>query len=419
MMFFILAVSLLFVGFFAGVEIAFVSANKLSIELKKKQGRPSGIRLSNFLLHPFQFIGNNLVGFVLFFVLYVLAITTLLTPLYKASGIGSIDQIGLFKMLLEAIVCALLVLVVVYVFKAIFKAKSDGLLAAFSGLLAFFYRLFSPVTTLFAGMAIWMLKYIFNQPIDQQKKPFSRVDVEHYFQQTLEAEDDKQELNQELFENALSLPGVKVRSCLIPRPEIVAVEAGTPIEVVHQKMVETKLSKIVVYEGNVDNITGYVHQLDMFKNAPDLRAILLPIPAVPESMGLTDLMGKFSREHKSIAWVVDEFGGTAGIVTMEDLLEEIFGEIRDEYDTEEFVEQQLSETEYMFSGRLKLDVLNEKYNFQLPTDVSDTLSGFVILQNEAMPKQGDTIIAGNYQFNIINMSDKRIELLKMKLLGVT
>ena len=358
-------------------------------------------------------------GFVLFFVLYVLAITTLLTPLYKASGIGSIDQIGLFKMLLEAIVCALLVLVVVYVFKAIFKAKSDGLLAAFSGLLAFFYRLFSPVTTLFAGMAIWMLKYIFNQPIDQQKKPFSRVDVEHYFQQTLEAEDDKQELNQELFENALSLPGVKVRSCLIPRPEIVAVEAGTPIEVVHQKMVETKLSKIVVYEGNVDNITGYVHQLDMFKNAPDLRAILLPIPAVPESMGLTDLMGKFSREHKSIAWVVDEFGGTAGIVTMEDLLEEIFGEIRDEYDTEEFVEQQLSETEYMFSGRLKLDVLNEKYNFQLPTDVSDTLSGFVILQNEAMPKQGDTIIAGNYQFNIINMSDKRIELLKMKLLGVT
>jgi CBS domain containing-hemolysin-like protein len=264
-----------------------------------------------------------------------------------------------------------------------------------------------------------MLKYIFNQPIDQQKKPFSRVDVEHYFQQTLEAEDDKQELNQELFENALSLPGVKVRSCLIPRPEIVAVEAGTPIEVVHQKMVETKLSKIVVYEGNVDNITGYVHQLDMFKNAPDLRAILLPIPAVPESMGLTDLMGKFSREHKSIAWVVDEFGGTAGIVTMEDLLEEIFGEIRDEYDTEEFVEQQLSETEYMFSGRLKLDVLNEKYNFQLPTDVSDTLSGFVILQNEAMPKQGDTIIAGNYQFNIINMSDKRIELLKMKLLGVT
>jgi CBS domain containing-hemolysin-like protein len=157
----------------------------------------------------------------------------------------------------------------------------------------------------------------------------------------------------------------------------------------------------------------------MFKNAPDLRAILLPIPAVPESMGLTDLMGKFSREHKSIAWVVDEFGGTAGIVTMEDLLEEIFGEIRDEYDTEEFVEEQLSETEYMFSGRLKLDVLNERYNFQLPTDVSDTLSGFVILQNEAMPKQGDTIIAGNYQFNIINMSDKRIELLKMKLLGVT
>jgi CBS domain containing-hemolysin-like protein len=176
------------------------------------------------------------------------------------------------------------------------------------------------------------------------------------------------------------------------------------------------LSKLVVYEGNIDNILGYVHQLDMFRNAESLQTILLPIPAIPESMSVTDLIGKFSKERKSIAWVVDEFGGTSGIVTMEDLLEEIFGEIQDEYDTEEFVEKQLSENEYMFSGRLELDYLEEKYGLDFSDEVSDTLSGYVVQQHESFPKQGDRIIAGNYQFDIMNMSDTRIELLKMKLL---
>lgn len=173
----------------------------------------------------------------------------------------------------------------------------------------------------------------------------------------------------------------------------------------------------MVYEGNIDSITGYVHQLDLFKSPAELKDVLLPIPTVPESMSATDLMNKFSRERKSIAWVVDEFGGTAGIVTMEDLLEEIFGDIKDEYDTEEFVEKQLSANEYIFSGRLELDYITEKYKLEFPNDeATETLSGYIIKNNEEIPKQKERIIIANYEFDILHVSDTRIEMAKLKVL---
>jgi len=186
---------------------------------------------------------------------------------------------------------------------------------------------------------------------------------------------------------------------------------------VKDKFIQTKLSKLVVFEKNIDNILGYVHQLDLFKNPVDIQSILLPIPTIPESMSATDLMTKFSKERKSIAWVVDEFGGTAGIVTMEDLLEEIFGDIRDEYDTEEFVEKQLATNEFIFSGRLELDYITEKYELDFPdSDETETLSGFIIQNRDEIPKQKETFTVGNYQFDILNVSDTRIETVKMKVL---
>jgi len=189
-----------------------------------------------------------------------------------------------------------------------------------------------------------------------------------------------------------------------------------PIEEVRKKFVETRLSKLVVYDGNLDHVTGYVHQLDLFKKPPAIKSILHPIPAVPESMNATDLISKFSRERKSIAWVVDEFGGTAGIVTMEDLLEEIFGEIRDEYDTDEFEEKKLSNDEFIFSGRLELDYINNKYNLELPDSESETLSGYIINQHETIPHLKDRIIIGDYEFEILNVSDTRIEMVRVKML---
>ncbi|MCU0321439.1 MAG: CBS domain-containing protein, partial [Chitinophagaceae bacterium] len=245
---------------------------------------------------------------------------------------------------------------------------------------------------------------------------FSHVDLEHFFQQTKEQDDDNEELNKELFENALSLPTVKVRQCLVPRTEIEALEITTPIEEVKQHFIITQLSKLVVYHESIDNIVGYIHQLDLFKKPADLKSILLPIPAIPESMSATDLISKFTKERKSIAWVVDEFGGTSGIITMEDVLEEIFGEIKDEYDTEEFVEKQLAEHEFIFSGRLELDMLNEKYNLNFNVEESETLSVYIINRYETIPKQKETIIIGNYQFDILSVSDTRIETVKLKLL---
>jgi CBS domain containing-hemolysin-like protein len=250
--------------------------------------------------------------------------------------------------------------------------------------------------------------------MNETKEVFNRVDLENFIQQSKENEQASEEFDTEMFENALSLPTVKVRSCLVPRKEIEAIEATASIEEARQKFIATKLSKLVVYEENIDTIIGYIHQLDLFKNPAHVKDILLPIPAVPESMGVTDLMNKFTRERKSIAWVVDEFGGTSGIVTMEDLLEEIFGEIHDEYDTEEFVEKQISENEFIFSGRLELDYLNERYGFAFKDEESETLSGYIIAHHETIPQQKERIIIDNYEFDILNVTETRIESVKMK-----
>ena len=198
--------------------------------------------------------------------------------------------------------------------------------------------------------------------------------------------------------------------------EIEAVEVKLTIEDARKKFVASRLSKLVVYDGNIDQIIGYIHQLDLFKQPATIKDILLPIPAVPESMSATDLISKFTHERKSLAWVVDEFGGTAGIVTMEDLLEEIFGDIKDEYDVEEFEEKQVSEDEYILSGRLELDHLKEKYDLDFPENDSETLSGFIIQQHETIPRLKERIIISNYEFEVLNVSDTRIEMVRLKVL---
>lgn len=408
-------ITLVFIGFFAGYEIAFVSANRLSIELKKKQGKQSGIILSSFLEEPAKFIGSCLIGLNIFLVIYGLLFSKLLFSSFW-------NPFRIRNEYIRLVVDTFLSTVIVLIFgeflpKAIFKAKNDFLVSFFSPVANLFHQLFKGIATLFVNIAQWILKYFFNLRFNEREQAFSHIDLEHFFQQTTEQETENEELNKELFENALSLPQVKVRQCLIPRTEIEAVEISTDIETVKQHFINTKLSKLVVYEDNLDNILGYIHQLDLFKKPQNLQSILLPIPVVPETMSATDLITKFTKERRSVAWVVDEFGGTAGIVTMEDVLEEIFGEIKDEYDVEEFVEKQLSENEFIFSGRLELDLLNEKYNLNFDVTESETLSGYIINKNEAIPRQKEVIIIDNYQFNILSVSDTRIETVKLKVLS--
>jgi putative hemolysin len=413
-----ISVTFLFIAFFSGIEVAFATANRLNIELKKKQGSKSAELLSRLFDHPSSFIGTVIVGFNICLVVFVLLVSTFWNLLLNRTDITSSFILPL-RLLFEI----LLSLIVVIVFgefipKAIFRTKSDSLLmfSARSGLLGIAHDIFYPIASFFVRISQWVLTIIFDMRIDKRKDTFSRADLENFFQQTTEFNEESQDLNTDLFEAALSLHKVKVRECLVPRKEIEGVLLNTSIEDVRKKFVDTRLSKLVVYDGNIDHIVGYVHQLDLFKKPAFVKDILLPIPAIPESMSATDLISKLSKERKSIAWVVDEFGGTSGIVTMEDMLEEIFGEIKDEYDVEEFEEKKISETEYILSGRLELDYLIEKYGLEFPDETSETLSGYIIHQHETIPKLKERIIINDYEFEILHVSDTRIEMVRLKIL---
>jgi CBS domain containing-hemolysin-like protein len=407
-------VTLLFIAFFAGYEIAFVSGNRLNIELRKKQGKRSGMIIAKFLEHPARFIGTCLIGLNFFLVIYGLLVDELLKrTLWNPFHI----QNEYLKLFVATLFSTLIVLVLgEFIPKAIFRGKNDALLHFFAPLANLFHTLFQPLARFFVNTSQWILKYLFNVRVDEKNEAFSKVDLEHFFQQTRNQDEENAELNTELFENALSLPMVKIRQCLVPRTEIEAIDLNTSLETIRQKFIQTKLSKLIVYKDSIDDLQGYIHQLDFFKKPTDVKSIIKPLIAVPESMSATDLMNKFTKERKSIAWVVDEFGGTAGIVTMEDVLEEIFGEIQDEYDTEEFVEKQLAEDEYIFSGRLELDYLNEKYQLDFPEHESETLSGYIINEHGSIPEAKASIIIDHYKFDVLSVSDTRIEMVKMKLL---
>ena len=416
-----IALSIVLIGFFAGLQVAFVSISKLTIELKKKQGRRSGILLSNFIDHPTKFIGSTLVGYSLFLVIYGLLVGEMLQPIWKWLITKQQIQesyVNFIKLTFETLTStAIILLLGQFLPRAIWRVKNELILTrVISSITKFFYKIFHPVSSMLVYISEGVLKYLFNVRVDEKKEAFSRSDLEHFYLQTSEQNADNQDLNTELFENALSLHTVKIRKCLVPRKEIIGVDISASIEVVKEKFISTQLSKLLVFEQNIDHILGYVHQLDLFKNPTSVKSIMLPIPAVPESMSATGLISKFTQERRSIAWVVDEFGGTAGIVTMEDLLEEIFGEIKDEYDTEDFEEKKLSDEEYIFSGRLELHYLNEKYELDLPENESETLSGFIIHKHETIPKLKERIIIGDYEFDIMSVSDTRIEMVKMKIL---
>ena len=406
-------VTILMMGFFAGVEMAFYSANRFGIELKKKQGRQSAILLSRFFENPQLFLSTTLIGFALFLVCFVLLFNEVTTPLWNWVGLKH----DFARLLLDIILATFMVLIFAeFIPRAIFRAKSNFILTKLVWLINFFYQMLQPLGSLFIGLSGWVLKYIFNVRVSETKEIFAGSSLETLFQQKNDTDFESHEFNTDLFENALELPKVRIRQCLVPRKEIIGVEVKCTIEQAVEKFIDTKLSKLIVYENNIDSILGYVHQLDLFKKPESLQSVLLPIPAVPESMSVTDLIGKFTRERKSIAWVVDEFGGTSGIVTMEDLLEEIFGEIHDEYDSEEFVEKRLSENEYIFSGRLELDYISEKYGLEFPNKESETLSGYIISEHETIPHQKERIIIDDFEFDILNVSDTRIEMVKLKLL---
>jgi CBS domain containing-hemolysin-like protein len=410
-MLFAIIASLALIGFFSGYEIGFVSANRLSLELKKKQGGRSGKIIAKFLEEPTQFIGTCLVGLNISLVVFGIMFEELLDLI-----IWDHFNPGNYSVLLGNTILSTLVILLIGELgpKAIFKARAASMINTFAPLANFFHILFRPLTLLLVNLAQWVLRNLFQVRLVNKKEAFTKVDLAHFVQQSKDQK-EQQELNTDLFENALSLPDIKIRECLVPRTEIVGVDLQTTIESLTEIFMETKLSKLIVYDDSLDTIVGYVHQLDLFKKPASIASILHTIPLVPESMNAADLINLFSKKRKSIAWVVDEFGGTAGIVTMEDVLEEIFGEIDDEYDEQEFLEKKLSDTEYVFSGRLELDYLYEKYGIDFSADSAETLSGYLIHKNEAIPKLRQVIHLSHFDAEILAVSDTRIEKVKIKI----
>lgn len=410
-MIFAIIASLILIGFFSGYEIGFVSANRLSLELKKKNGDKAGQIIARFLQAPTQFIGTCLIGLNISLVVFGILFEQLLEKY-----IWHHYQLDNYSILLGNTVLSTLIILIVgeLVPKAIFKARASTMITKFASIANVFHIIFSPLTKILVSIAQWVVRFLFQVKVVNKKEPFSKVDLAHFIQQNIE-HPEQQDLNTDLFENALSLPDIKIRECLVPRTEIVGVELNTSIEALKSIFVETKLSKLIVYDDTLDSIVGYVHQLDLFQKPKNIASVIHPILLVPESMNAADLINLFSKKRKSIAWVVDEFGGTAGIVTMEDVLEELFGEIDDEYDEQEFVEKKLSEKDYIFSGRLELDYLSEKYNIDFGAENSETLSGYLIHCHEAIPKVRTIIHLAHFDAEILAVSDTRIEKVKIKI----
>lgn len=401
----IIFICILLSSFFSGMEIAFVSANKLKVELDKQSGKVYSKLLEGVLQSPARFIATMLVGNNIALVVYGVMMAKLLAPF-----IADYSQSSFVVLLFQTIISTLIILVTAeFLPKVFFRINPNQFLKVFAFPLFLFYYLLWPIVRITIVLSKLGLKII-GAPLEEEDAAFKKVDLEDYLKSSVKSEQEDVEV--QMLQNALDFSNVKVRECMVPRTEIIAVELDQSIEELAKIFIETKLSKVLIYKGNIDRLIGYAHSLEIFNNPQSIRSILRPIPFVPESMLANELLETFSKERKAVAAVVDEFGGTSGMVTVEDVMEEIFGEIEDEHDKEVSVEEVLSENNLRLSARLEVDYLNQKYELDLPvSEAYETLGGLLIDQFESIPNEGAQITIGKYSFTIEKASETHIELI--------
>jgi len=407
----IIIITLALSAFFSGSEIAFVSANKLGIEVMRNKGDKRGKILANFYEKPKGFLSAMLVGNNIALVIFTIFMTKLIEPLFMPPfEEGS-------KLLL--VIVTLLITIVVLIFgeflpKTLFRLYANELLYRFSYPLSFLKWLLIIPASLMTGLSNILLKSLFRIPTDEVESVLTKVDLEHYINDSISKEET---IDKEILTNALNLKQVKVRDCMIPRNEIIHIDKKDTVEDLLEVFKDARLSRIIVKDGDIENVTGYIHHQQLLDNPQTLKKIIMPITYIPEAMNVQDLMMNFIKEGTSIACVVDEFGGTAGMITLEDILEEIFGEIEDEHDKTDDSEEVISEKEYRFSGRVEIDHLNEKYeNLNFPEGEYHTLSGYIVMTNQSIPEEGDEIVLDGYKFIFESVSDTKIETLKVVVL---
>lgn len=408
-------ITMLFSAFFSGMEIAFVSSNKLRFEMDRSEESLTSRVLSIFFQNPNNFISTMLVGNNIALVIYGI----LMAEIIEVQLLSGIIDNEFVLVLTQTIISTLIILVTgEFIPKTLFKINPNFTLNLFAIPAFICYIVLYPISK-FASSLSGIILRITGTKINKEAraKAFTKVDLDHFIQSSIQDSGNQEEIDTEvkIFQNALDFSSVKVRDCMVPRTEIVAVEDDTSLEELKERFIESGISKIIVYKENIDNIIGYIHSSEMFHELTDWTNSIRQLPIVPETMNANKLMKLFMQQKKSLAVVVDEFGGTSGIVALEDLVEQIFGEIEDEHDTNSYVAKATGDNEYILSGRLDIEKVNELFSIELPeSDEYQTVGGLILHQHQSFPKTHEIITIGRFQFKIIKVTATKIELVKLK-----
>jgi putative hemolysin len=410
----VIFVCLLLSGFFSGMEIAFVSANRFKVEVDKKKGTLSASIIAGFLENPSRFISALLVGNNIALVVYGITMAKILEP-WIITMTSSESAI----LVIQTIISTLIILVTAeFLPKAFFRINPNRMLDFFAVPAKVFYILLYPVVWIIDRFSKQILSALFKVKLNEEQMTFGRSDLDEYVNEfTLNDVEEDADSEIRIFRNALNFSEIKVRECMIPRTEITAMEINDDITELKQTLVDTGLSKILIYRNDIDNIIGYVHSFELFQKPETIKSVIRPISLVPESTKVKDLLTLFGQQHRSVAVVLNEFGGTAGMVTTEDIIEEIFGEIEDEHDKEELIEEIIGDNEYRFSARLEIDYINQEYNIALPeSDDYETLAGYIIEHHQSIPELKEIIRLGNFLFTVTKVESTRIEEVELRIL---
>ena len=409
----VILVCLVFSAFFSGMEIAFVSSNRIYLEIEKSQSSKTSRVLKNITQNPSRFIAAMLLGNNIALVVYGIFAGDRILQLFFSQSVLIGQDPNIIIVFYQTLISTIVILLTAeFIPKVFFQIYSNLSIKIFAIPVAFFFYLFYPITYLIIRFTDVILRRFLKTESDQIQLSFSKVELGNYIEEQIESTDDKESLDSEIqiFQNALDFSEVRAKEAMVPRAEIVAVEENTPIKEIKNLFIETGFSKLPIYKNTIDKIMGYVHVFDMMKNPLSIQNILLPLAYVPETMLINDVLKILTRQQKSISVVIDEYGGISGIITVEDIVEELFGEIEDEYDSTNHIEKKLNTTTFNFSARLEVDYINQKYGLSLPeTEFYETIGGLVAYNTGEIPKKGEQIEISNYILTIKKVSATKIE----------
>ena len=408
----VIIICLILSAFFSGMEIAFVSANKIFLEIEKQQTGFNAKFLNFITKNPSRFIATMLVGNNISLVIYGIFMGDRILQLFFPETLSG-EGISIRIVFIQTVISTIIILITAeFLPKVFFQQFSNVLIKIFAFPTAFFYALFSPITTMIIKLSDLILMKFFSTEGDQVQLTFSKIELGNYIEEQLESTKDIDNVDSEIqiFQNALDFSEVKVREAMVPRTEVVSIEIGAALSDIKKLFTSSGLSKIPVFENSIDDVLGYIHAFEMFKKPTDLKKILLPVAFVPETMRISEVLKLLTKQHKSIAVVMDEYGGTSGIITVEDIIEELFGEIEDEHDHIALFEKQIDEGLFEFSARLEVDYINQNYDLNLPeNEFYETLGGLIVYLKEEIPSKGTQIEVENYEFEIKEVTFTKIE----------